>query len=105
LMLPTELSLAHAWVWADLLSGTLWYYANKPAFKIGFSDSKTRWLAYRFVFERGEPQYLIRDSVVMQAIMDEISRMAGKLEPRGAVDGHPYFLIHWPEGGPASTGY
>jgi hypothetical protein len=102
-VLPAELSEEHAWVWADILTGTLWYYANKPAFKIGFTDSETRALAYRFVFERGEPQYVIRDSAGMQSIMDEIFQMGGLIEPRGKVDGHPYFLIHWPKGGPASV--
>jgi hypothetical protein len=99
-VLPTELSQEQAWVWADLLTGTLGYYANKPAFKIGFTDTETRALAYRFVFERGEPQYVIRDSAGMQGIMDEISQMGGRLEPRGEVDGHPYFLLRWPRDGP-----
>jgi hypothetical protein len=103
MVFPAELTTEQSWVWADLLSGTFWYYANKPAFKIGFSVPETRALAYRFVFERGEPQYLIRDSAPMREIMREISRMGGKLDPRGEVDGHPYFLIHWPKGGPAST--
>jgi hypothetical protein len=94
-VLPTELSSEQAWVWADLLTGTLWYYANKPAFKVGFADPKTRALAYRFVHERGEPQYLIRDSAEMQPIMDEISVMGGTFEPKGEVEGQPYFLIHW----------
>jgi hypothetical protein len=62
LILPAELSEAQAWVWADLLSGTLWYYAKKPAFKISFTDTETRALVYRFVFERKELQYIIRDS-------------------------------------------
>jgi hypothetical protein len=101
-VLPAELSEERSWVWADFLTGTLWYYANKPAFKVGFTDTETRALAYRFVFERGEPQYVIRDSEGMQSIMDEISHMGGLTEARGEVDGHPYFLIHWPKGGPAS---
>ena len=103
LVFPAELSAEHAWVWADFLSGTFWYYGNKPAFKIGFTVPDTRALAYRFVFDRGEPQYLVRDSTTMQEIMQEISHMGGRLEPRGEVDGHPYFLIHWPKGGPIST--
>jgi hypothetical protein len=103
LVFPAELSAEHAWVWADLLSGTFWYYGNKPAFKIGFTVPDTRALAYRFVFDRGEPQYLVRDSATMQEIMQEISHMGGRLEPRGEVVGHPYFLIHWPKGVPIST--
>jgi hypothetical protein len=100
LVLPAELSEGQAWVWADLLSGTLWYYARKPAFKISFSDAGTRALVYRFVFERNERQYIIRDTPGMQPLMDEISHMGGVLEPRGTVGAYPYFAIRWPEGGP-----
>jgi hypothetical protein len=99
-ILPAELSEAQAWVWADLLSGSLWYYAKKPAFKIAFTDTETRALVYRLVFERQERQYIIRDSPDMQRLMDEISQMGGVLEPRGTVDAYPYFAIRWPEGGP-----
>ena len=102
-VLPAELSAEHAWIWADLLSGTFWYYGNKPAFKIGSTVPETRALTYRFVFERGEPQYLVRDSPTMQEIMQEILQMGGTLEPRGEVDGYPYFLIHWPREGPVSV--
>jgi hypothetical protein len=102
-VVPAELSSEHAWVWADLLSGTFWYYGNKPAFKIGFTVPDTRALVYGFVFERGEFQYLVRDSATMQEIMQEISHMGGRLEPRGEVEGYPYFLIHWPKAGPIST--
>jgi hypothetical protein len=101
--LPAELSEDRAWVWAGLLTGTLSYYANKPAFKIEFTDADTRALVYRFVFERGAPQYIIRDSAGMQPIMEEISRMGGILEPRGEVDRHPYFFIRWPKEGPVSS--
>jgi hypothetical protein len=45
---------------------------------------------------------VIRDSEGMQSIMDEISHMGGLIEPRGSVDGHPYFLIHWPKAGAES---
>jgi hypothetical protein len=100
LTLPVEMSEERAWVWADLLTGTMWYYVNKPAFKIGFTDTETRALVYRSVFKRGEPQYIIRDSSEMQRLMDEVSTMGGRLERRGEVETHPYFLIHWPEGGP-----
>jgi hypothetical protein len=100
LALPAEVSAERAWVWADMLTGTLWYYADKPAFKMGFTDMETRALVYRVVFERGEPQYIIRDGPGMQRLMDEISAMGGELEPRGEVASYPFFLIHWPEGGP-----
>jgi hypothetical protein len=101
--LPTELTAEQAWVWADLTSGTFWYYGNKPAFKIGYTIPEVRAAAFRLVFERREPQYLVRDSATMQEIMQEISRMGGELQPRGEVNGHPYFLIHWPRGGPVDV--
>ena len=98
--LPAELADDRAWVWAAELTGTLWYYARKPAHKINFTNSETRVMAYQFVLGRGEPQYIIRDSPVIQIMEDEIVKLGGTLEPRGEVDGFPYFLIHWPAGGP-----
>ena len=62
------------WVFADLLTGPLWYYAGKPAYKITFTDAKTRALAYRFVFDRGEPQYVVNDCDAMRAVIAEIER-------------------------------
>ena len=100
-VIPAELSDAKAWVWADFLSGTFWYYADKPAYRIGLSDPSTRALLYQFVFDRGEPQYLVDDSPFMSPLMKEISQMGGILEQRdGTVDGSPYFLVRWPHGGP-----
>jgi hypothetical protein len=99
-VLPPDLADGRAWVWADVLTGTLWYYAKKPAFRVQFSNSQTRFMVYRFVYERREPQYIIRDSENIDGLMSEIAHMGGAFEPRGQVDGQPYFLIHWPEAGP-----
>jgi len=89
-----------AWVWADLLTGSLWYYANKPAFKIQFTDEEVRAMIFKFVYDRGERQYLIQDSEQMKVYVKEIEQLGGKLEPRGKVDGQPYYLINWPNGVP-----
>jgi hypothetical protein len=102
IVLPPEMADERAWVWADLLTGSLWYYANKPAFKIQFSNPETRALVFRFVFERGDRQYLIQDSDLMQRYMDEIVKLGGTLEPRGKVDGQPYYFVRWPSDGPRS---
>ncbi|MEK6337082.1 MAG: hypothetical protein AABM67_19335 [Acidobacteriota bacterium] len=99
-ILPAELLDARAWIWADVLTGTLWYYNNKPAFKIQFSDKETRAMIFRFVFDRGERQYLIQDSERMQPFIDEIVHLGGRLEPRGKIEDAPYFLIEWPQSGP-----
>lgn len=103
ILLPAELVDDGAWVWADLLTGSLWYYANKPAFKIQFTDEETRARIFRFVFERGERQYLIQDSEQMKKYIEEIEKLGGKLELRGKVDGQPYFLVQWPEQGPSTS--
>jgi len=102
ILLPAELADDKAWIWADLLTGTLWYYDNKPAFKFKSTDEDVRTMIYRYVFERRERQYLIQDSEEMKQYMDEITRWGGKLKMRGKVDGQPYFLIVWPDSGPAA---
>jgi hypothetical protein len=101
-VLPADLADDRAWVWADLLTGTLWYYDNKPAFKIQFTNPETRALIFKFVFDRGDRQYIVQDNDRMLQFMDEIIKAGGTLELRGKVDGQPYFLIHWPQGGPLS---
>jgi len=93
ILLPSELVDDKAWIWADLLTGSLWYYANKPAFKIQFTDEETRAMIFKFVHERGERQYLIQDSEQMKQYIAEIEQLGGRLEMRGKVDGQPYFLV------------
>jgi hypothetical protein len=101
MVLPQRLAGNRAWVWADYISGTLWYYADKPAFKIANTDKRTRAMIYRFVFDRGELQYFVQDSPYMTSIMDEIPEMGGKLVLiPGGVDHLPYFLVQWPKEGP-----
>jgi len=99
--LPSELADEHAWVWADLLSGSLWYYARKPAHKINFTSPDTRAMVFDFVRGRGEPQYIIRDGPDMERMQEEMVQSGARLEQRGEVDGYPFFLIHWPANGPA----
>jgi hypothetical protein len=94
--LPAELADDQAWVWADELTGTFWYYVRKPAFKITFSSERNRAEIFRFVREREEPQYVVRDSPSMDVIMREIEALGGVLEPRGSVVGVPYFSVRWP---------
>jgi hypothetical protein len=95
-VLPAELADQRAWIWADELSGTLWYYARKPVHKLGATDKKTRALAYEFVLSRGEPQYIIGDDPNMKFVEAELLQSGATLELRGEVDGKSYFLIHWP---------
>jgi hypothetical protein len=103
ILLPSELVDEKAWIWADLLTGSLWYYANKPAFKIQFTDEETRAKIFKFVWERGDRQYLIQDSEQMKTYIAEIERLGGRVEFRGKVDGQPYFLVVWPNGVPSAA--
>jgi hypothetical protein len=103
ILLPSELIDDKAWIWADLLTGSLWYYANKPAFKIQFTDEEMRARIWKFVYDRGERQYLIQDSEQIKQYIAEIERLGGKLELRGKVDGQLYYLVTWPNGIPSSA--
>ena len=98
--LPAELAGDRAWIWADLLSGTLYYYAGKSAFLIPFTDTSTRLTLYRFIFERGDTQYVVLDGPDIALLMTEIQRMGGVLQLRGGVDGYKYYQIIWPKDGP-----
>ena len=102
IVLPAELADDKAWIWADWMSGSFWYYANKPAFnfKIASTDAETRALIFRYIFDRGEPQYLVQDSEESKQYIAEIEHLGGKLELRGKVNGQLYFLIDWPSSGP-----
>ena len=94
--LPSELADERAWVWATELSGTLWYYARKPAHKMDFASPEQRRVVYQYVLDRGEAQYIIIDGPDMQRVKDEMIASRATLEHRGELDGYPYYLIHWP---------
>jgi hypothetical protein len=100
---PAELTDDRIWIFADMQTGPLWYYANQSSFKIRFTDPATRALVCRYVFERGEPLYVIRDCAEMQDVLEAIEQLGGILEPRGEADGCPYYLVHWPQRGPGQT--
>jgi len=102
-VLSPELADERAWIWADDMSGTLWYYARKPAHKINSTNKETRALVYEFVKNRGEPQYLVGDDPAMKAVEIEIGQLGGTLELRGEVDGRSYYLIRWPAKGTEIT--
>jgi hypothetical protein len=89
--LPAELKNESAWVWACELSGTLWYYARKPAHKLTSTNADTRELVFRFVRERHEPQYLVNDGPSMQAVADEWFN--GRKQAQGEIDLLPDSLI------------
>ncbi len=94
--LPAELADERAWIWADHLSGTIWYYSARPTHKLTPTNRETRELIYEFMKSRDEPHYLIADAPNAQPIMKEIVQLGGTTKLRGEVDGYPYYLIEWP---------
>jgi hypothetical protein len=97
---PPELTDQRAWIWSDELSGSFWYYAQKPAHKVIFSNPDTRALVYKFVNDRQEPQYFIDDGPDMTKMKEEMINLGAQFERRGIVDGQTYYLVRWPAEGP-----
>jgi hypothetical protein len=98
--IPAELLGENVWIFGHDLTGTLWYYAEQTAHSPTRTNTKTRALVYRFICDRGDLQYVIRDNDEMDSILNEIQQMGGTLEPRGEVEGRPYYRVSWPQGGP-----
>lgn len=94
--LPADLADERAWIWADHLSGTIWYYTARPAHKLTPTNRETRELIYDFMKSRGEPQYLVADAPNAQPLLEEIVKLGGQTILRGEVNGYPYYLIEWP---------
>ena len=100
LVVPEDLRDERAWIWSDELAGSFWYYARRPAYKFAFTSAEVRARLLRFVYLRGEPQYLVLDGISMNGILDEVRALGGQLQPRGTVGGFTYYQINWPRGGP-----
>jgi hypothetical protein len=96
MLLPAELADKQNWIWADKLSGTLRYYADRTAFKTPFSIPSVRLMAYSYVARRGEQQYMIIDTPTMKALLTEATMSGAVAELRGNVGYAPYYLIRWP---------
>src|SRR5262249_16761310 len=51
--LPQELADSRAWIWADDLSGSFWYYFNRPAYKAHFGSKRVQAFVFQFARQRG----------------------------------------------------
>jgi hypothetical protein len=73
--IPDELKSNKSIVWADISSGTIYYYQHKYAAKLNFSKECTREMLVRAVFDRGLNQYFVVDSEDMKEVVGDISKL------------------------------
>lgn len=83
--LPPEVVDPAAIVWADLTSGTTFYYNGKYAAKLGFGSPCVQDRMVEAVYRSGRPQYFIDDTVAVDGIIKRLSRTA-HFEPVGTYD-------------------
>jgi hypothetical protein len=89
-VIPEELRSPKAWIWADLTSGSFWYYGSRPAFKASFASSDIREIASHFISERNERLYLVLDSPEMTSIAADLEKRGIRLIQKGEVFGQSY---------------
>jgi hypothetical protein len=95
-LIAAELRDPRSWVWADMTSGSLYYYAGKPGYKITFSDDAVRRDVFTWVRSRGEPQYLIDDAPTLAGVSGLVTEMGGTKIHRGRVFGYDYYELCLP---------
>ncbi len=78
-VLPEELASPDAWLWSNVLSGSFWYYNQKPSYKIPFVDPDIRDNIIRALArDKRNRQFLVVDSPV---IANMLNGRGFKLEP------------------------
>lgn len=87
--LPSEVKLTDAILWADISSGTTYYYENKFSSKINYADLCTQNKLIDNVARAGRIQYFIEDGQDMRKIIERL-KITQTLEQVG------YFNAHLP---------
>jgi hypothetical protein len=67
---PDDMMASDSVAWADLTSGTFYYYRNRYAAKLSFADSTTQDTLVDSVMKAGRAQYFILDSSAMKQACD-----------------------------------
>lgn len=94
---PPELLEPRAWVYAYLMTGSLWYYAGKSSFEILNLPPRARLSLYQLAYDRAEPQYFVDDWEVsyLPTLSAEAAGLGGRLVRLGEVEGHAYYRLEW----------
>lgn len=100
LVLPQPLLQPNVWIYGERFTGTLWYYHEIHAQNPLQGTPQTRYLLYRFAFDRGEKQYLIYDVDTLKPVVQEAARAGATFPQVGTCDGRPIVEIVWPLRGP-----
>jgi hypothetical protein len=100
LALPAALRAPNVWIYGERFTGTLWYYHGLHAQNPLQGTPQTRYLLYRFAFDRGEKQYLIYDVDSLEPIVAEARRLGATFPQVGHFDHRPVVEIVWPPAGP-----
>ena len=80
---PAALRDGRAWILADRLSGTLWYYDGIPSLRIANLDAPTRQAFFKYLQTRGEPVYLIVDNGMMADLAHELQAAGATFSEAG----------------------
>jgi hypothetical protein len=100
LVLPQVVLQPDVWIYGERFTGTLWYFHGIHAQNLLQGTPQTRYLLYRFAFDRGEKQYLIYDVDTLRPVVDEAAHAGATFPQVGTCDGRPVVEIVWPPGGP-----
>jgi len=81
---PPEMLAPISVVWADVTSGTIYFYTGKYAAKVIFAGECEQNRLIRAVADSGRPQYIVVDSDAMQRLVDRLDA-AVPLEEAGTL--------------------
>lgn len=86
------------WILADVMSGTFYYFAAKPAFKVSVGSPRARRQFYQMIQKEGGRIFLLKDSKEMTRMMTELKEdLRAQITPSGDVNGYPLFEVSFPQ--------
>jgi hypothetical protein len=100
---PDEMMTSDSVAWADLTSGTFYYYRNRYAAKLNFTDPATQDTLVEAVMKSGHAQYFIVDSPSMKQACDRQASRYGAVyvgEAKAFLEAQVWKLA---DGNPASS--
>jgi hypothetical protein len=100
---PTEVMNPSSIVWADVTSGTFYYYSNRYAAKLNFADPVTQDVLVDSVSKAKHDQYFIVDSPQMKSACDRQASRHGVVYAGEATAFGPIPIWKLADGDPAAS--